>query len=236
MKLIRRFVYWVGIVVLLSLDAAFAQTSYDANLINEARAAAAADPVSPQTIPTINTNPPVLDAMGTYWSVQTNFPPLPFPQFADLPVYLLDPTNHVYVIDDRSVDYAGLFAENGSDDSSFSGFSMMTSSLLNTSIAYGNPIYLTNMAATVIGSATTASFSIAGVTNFAPYDILTTTNMANSISNWTWLGIGYTSNNYTFSNQPIDQSYYILARPHNTMVVGWGADGAGQCDVPFGLT
>jgi hypothetical protein len=49
-------------------------------------------------------------------------------------------------------------------------FSMMASSLA-TAYAYGNPVYLTNMAANfAYDGSMTANFSIAGGTNFVPYD------------------------------------------------------------------
>lgn len=166
-------------------------------------------------------------------------PPLPFDAL-NLPFW--DLGGGIYLVDDRNVDYAALQAAADAEAESEaalrpnSRFSMMASSLLNTSYAYGNPVYLTNMWASLGGSVTTASFSIAGGTNFVPYDILTTTNMALRFSQWTWLGIGYTSNFYTFTNQPSDQSYYALARPQQTMVVGWGMDDGGQVEVPSGLT
>ena len=103
-------------------------------------------------------------------------------------------------------------------------------------VAYGNPVYLTNATAMPQSNSTVASFNIAGGTNYVPYDILTSTNLASSVSNWTWLGFGYTSNRYTFSNQPLAHAFYILAKPHKTMVVGWGDDTVGQCDVPYGIS
>jgi len=108
---------------------------------------------------------------------------------------------------------------------------------LSSSYAYGNPVYLTNMATISSGPASvTASFSIAGGTNFVPYDILTTTNLINPIASWNWIGIGYTSNRYTFSNQPAGNAFYKLAKPSKTMTVGFGDDSVAQCDVPFALT
>ena len=82
------------------------------------------------------------------------------------------------------------------------------------------------------------SFSIAGGTNGVPYEILTTTNLTNQIgaSEWQWLAHGYDCNTYTFSNQPSALSFYALGPLPTTMVVAWGADGAGQCNVPFGLS
>jgi len=101
-------------------------------------------------------------------------------------------------------------------------------------------VYLTNLTAILAadGTSMTASFSIAGGTNGFAYDIYSTTNLANSpiSSSWTWIGQGYTSNSYTFTNQPSDQAFYILAVPQQTMVVAWGRPDDGQCDVPPGLT
>jgi len=114
--------------------------------------------------------------------------------------------------------------------------SMMASSLAS-SYAYGNPVYLDHVTASIAGDGSMiASFGIGGGTNFVPYDIFMTTNLLNPVSSWTWLGIGYTSNNYTFYDQPADLGFYILAKPSKTMAVGFGSDAVGQCDVPYGLT
>jgi alpha-tubulin suppressor-like RCC1 family protein len=113
----------------------------------------------------------------------------------------------------------------------------MRAGSLAGSYAYGNAVYLVNMAASVAGDgSTTASFGIAGGTNFVPYNILMSTNVSAPISSWSWLGIGYPSNYYTFYEQPADVGFYILAKPSKTMTVGLGWDAVGQCDVPFGLT
>lgn len=100
------------------------------------------------------------------------------------------------------------------------------------------PVYLANLVATRTNGSTKVTFSIAGGTNGFAYDIFSTTNLAGSpvYSQWTWLGQGYTSNNYTFNNQPLDNSFYTLAIPRQTMVIAWGEDTDGQCDVPAGLT
>ncbi|HEV2331297.1 MAG TPA: hypothetical protein VGY56_21145 [Verrucomicrobiae bacterium] len=122
--------------------------------------------------------------------------------------------------------------------SPMTGFSMMSSSLSST-YAYGNPVYLTNMVAHfVLDGSVTASFRIAGGTNFVPYDILTATNLRTPVGYWDWLGIGYTSNNYTFYEQPTNMAFYILAKPSKTMTAALGDedDSSGQYDVPFGLT
>ncbi|HXC34594.1 MAG TPA: hypothetical protein VNV43_01895, partial [Candidatus Acidoferrales bacterium] len=120
--------------------------------------------------------------------------------------------------------------------SPMTGFSMMSSSL-SSAYAYGNPVYLTNMLAHfALDGSVTASFRIAGGTNFVPYDILTATNLLTPVGSWDWLGIGYTSNNYTFYEQPTNMAFYILAKPSKTMVAGIGNDSTNQCDVPYGLT
>lgn len=114
---------------------------------------------------------------------------------------------------------------------------MMASSLASTTYAYGNQIYLANLTAGFANDGSmTVNFSIGGGTNFVPYDILTTTNLLTPMLQWNWIGIGYTSNNYTFYGQPSDLSFYRLAKPSKTMVVGWGGNSQGQCDPPFGLT
>ena len=173
---------------------------------------------------------------GTFYSAQhgTSWPPLPWNSL-NLPCWVIDDRH--FVMDDRDVDYAALHAETEAETFLFGApMSMMASSLLNNTVAYGNPVYLTNMAAWFGGSAMVSSFSIAGGTNNVPYDILMSTNVADPVSQWTWLDIGYTSNRYTFSNQPPDQAAYILAKPQKTMVVGFGNDSVGQCDVPMGIS
>ena len=108
---------------------------------------------------------------------------------------------------------------------------------LASSYAYGNPVYLTNLVVSSTGyQPMTASFSIAGGNNFVPYDILMSTNVAAPVASWNWLGIGYTSNNYTFYEQPADLGFYILAKPSKTMTVPWGNDIYGQCDFWSGIT
>lgn len=192
---------------------------------------------------------------GTFWSIQrTNYAPLPFNPFPDLPVYYLGYRNS-YVVDDTSVDYAAIYQKREedrlvrelewkagliSDEEYFAleggGSSMMMRSL-SSSFAYGNPVYLTNIVATNgISQPMTASFSIAGGTNNVPYDILMSSSTSTAVSNWNWIGIGYTSNRYTFSNQPLAQAFYILAKPQKTMVVGWGADDYQQSGLQMPLT
>src|SRR5437016_2737491 len=71
----------------------------------QARAAEAAADKSTPVVSFLSASPP-----GTYWSAQLpNYPPLPGNPFPELPVYEIDPTNHTFVIDDRSVDYPALW-------------------------------------------------------------------------------------------------------------------------------
>ncbi|PWU15818.1 MAG: hypothetical protein C5B50_14660 [Verrucomicrobia bacterium] len=176
-----------------------------------------------------------LPPYATFFSAQFGVRLCPAPCNAvAVPCWLL--ADGTYILDDLDVNYDELEAEAEADALLTGSPGIMASSILNSYIAYGNPVYLTNMAAFTNGSATVASFSIAGGTNNVPYDILTSTNITQSVSQWSWLGIGYTSNRYTFSNQPPNQAYYILAKPSKTMTVGIGNDVAAQCDVPFGLT
>lgn len=182
---------------------------------------------------------------GTFWSAQhapgsaMAWPPLPG-NILGLAAWSLG--NGVYLLNDTNVDYDELRAEREAAAALAAASaprmrtSMMASSL-SSSYAYSNPVYLTNMAAIPSGSGNvTASLSITGGTNFVPYDILMSTNLAASVSDWTWLGIGYTSNNYAFYGQPADQAFYILAKPSKTMTVGFGDDVVSESDPPFALT
>ena len=175
-----------------------------------------------------------------FWSLQNPYwPPLP----SDINALDAWPLgNGSFILDDRNVDYAALQGaeeEQVAQSASASPkmrMSMMMSSL-STAYAYGNPVYLTNMAACFTNDGSiTAHFNIAGGTNFVPYDILTSTNLTIPVGNWNWLGIGYTSNNYSFYEQPASLGFYLLAKPSKTMTVGIGNDTVGQCDVPYGLT
>ena len=60
-------------------------------------------------------------AAGTFWTMQSAAP-LPGNFFPDLPVYVLDATNRIFLIDDRGVDYAALQARaatNGNEETMF---------------------------------------------------------------------------------------------------------------------
>ena len=159
------------------------------------------------------------------------WPPLPC-NFYGLDVWPLGEGH--FVLDDRKVDYAALALEASLEEAVSLNYApqmrMMSSSL--TSYAYGNPVYLTNLVVTS-ASGLSAAFDLAGGTNNVPYDIQMTTNL---LSPWNWLGIGYTSNRYTFTSQPTDAAFYRLAKPSRTMTVGWGFNYFNQCDPPAGLT
>jgi hypothetical protein len=110
-----------GLVV--SLNFAHAQTtarivqSTSANdtgimsVVAQARALAAEEPVLEQSIPIMAVGPSAEYPPGTYWGMQGTWPPFPFNPFPELPVYIIDPTNRVFLVDDRSVDFAGLQAQ-----------------------------------------------------------------------------------------------------------------------------
>ena len=190
----------------------------------------AAPPVPYASLPQ---NPPA----NGYWSLKNPYwPPLPG-NVLGLDSWLLGNGN--LILDDRLVDYDALDAAATSPSRTRTALRpmMMMASSLSTAYAYGNPVYLTNMAASLTNDGSvTASFSIVGGTNFVPYDILSTTNLTIPVGSWSWIGLGYTTNHYSFSEQPAGSSYYILAKPSQTMTVGLGDDTLGQCDVPYGLT
>ncbi|MCX6896029.1 MAG: hypothetical protein NTZ16_11130 [Verrucomicrobia bacterium] len=174
---------------------------------------------------------------GNFYSLQhTNWPPLPG-NMHQLPCWFLG--DNFFLIDDVSVDYVALEQEAKRQEevaAPKTKKSLRTSSLAS-SYAYGNPVYLTNLAVSSSGyQPMTTSFSIAGGTNFVPYDILMTTNLSGMVSDWNWLGIGYTSNNYAFTSQPTNMAFYRLAKPSKTMTVTWGDNIYGQCDLWPGIT
>ena len=180
----------------------------------------------------------MVPAIG-FWSMQNpNQPPLPS-NLLGLDVWPLG--DGMFVLDDRKVDYAAL-AEAANDQlvaasslkSGGTAMRMMMSSLSST-YAYGNPVYLTNLVVSST-SGMSAAFDIAGGTNNVPYDILMATNLLTPTNAWSWLGIGYPSTHYSFTNQPSDTAFYRLAKPLQTRTLAWGLDGNGQCDVPVGLT
>ena len=176
-------------------------------------------------------------AYGGYWSLQNPYwPPLPG-DITGLGLNVWPLGNGNFIIDDSQVDYAALQAAAEAAAAAASPMmrmSMMSSSL-STAYAYGNPVYLTNLTAIfAYDGSTTASFDVRGGTNFVPYDIEMSTNL--SSSDWNWLGIAYTSNSYTFYEQSSDLAFYRLAKPSKTLVIAWGNNNGGQCNVPLDLT
>lgn len=155
---------------------------------------------------------------GTFWSAQNpTWPPLPA-NVLGLSVWPLGDGN--YLLNDTNVDYAAMQSPTSPMMSS-PKLNLMTGNNLVGGNAYSNSVYLTNLTAAPSGSGgVSASFSVGGGTNFAPYDILMTTNLTAPVAQWNWLGIGYTSNRYTFDNQPADLAFYLLAKPSQTMTVG----------------
>ena len=109
----------------------------------------------------------------------------------------------------------------------------------DTPCSPGGPVYITSVVATPQTNGNmTVSFAIQGGTNGVFYDIFATTILNASLDDyqWTWIGQGETCNNYTFSNQPPGQAYYVLELSAETMTVAFGSNTYGQCQVPFGLT
>jgi hypothetical protein len=168
--------------------------------------------------------------------------------YLNLPFWNLG--NGFLLLDDLSVDYAALQAETDAaaalaaaaqaaqaqrSSPSDGGVEPMLSLISGPG---GTPVYLTNLVATLTNGSMTVAFGIAGGTNGFAYDMYGSTNPASSpvYSQWTWLGQGYTSNRYTFTNQPAGCAFYVLAIPRQTMVVTWGDAWYGARDVPPGLT
>ena len=182
------------------------------------------------------------EARGFYSVQNPDWPPLPG-DLLGLNVWPLG--NGLFALDDRDVDYAAIQAAAEEEAAQATLLKKkspgggMTPMFSLISSPGDTPVYLTNLTASLADDgSTTATFSIAGGTNGFAYDIYNTTNLTNSpvYSQWNWLGQGYTSNNYTFSNQPAELAFYTLAIPSQTMVVAWGDDSKGECDVPAELT
>jgi alpha-tubulin suppressor-like RCC1 family protein len=100
------------------------------------------------------------------------------------------------------------------------------------------PVYLTNSSFTISArQGSIAQFDIAGGLSNAIYDILVTTNLdAPANTTWTWLAQGWPRHTYRFIHQPDAQAFFALGPPPTSMVVAWGNDALGQCDVPPGLS
>jgi hypothetical protein len=162
-----------------------------------------------------------------------DFPPFPGNVFG-LDVWVLG--DGFYVFDDRKVDYTELTARVEAQPVMAARNSTMNLRVAYKETANTRP-YLTNLTGYLEADQTmTMNFDLAGGTNFVPYDIIFATNVFDPPSAWTWLGIGYTSNRYTFTDQPYAVGFYALAQPHQTMTVSWGNDAYGEGDVPIGLS
>src|SRR5205085_9582079 len=77
------------------------------------------------------------------------------------------------------------------------------------------PVYVTNIHSSYsTNQGWTVTFSIVGGTNLAtPYDMfMTSTLSGNNVTNsqWVWLGQGYTCNDYTFTNGPTNQAFFVV--------------------------
>ena len=81
------------------------------SVLDQALTLAASEPVMEQSIPVTATGPSAERPSGTYWSLQNTQLPMPFDPFPELPVYAIDPTNRIFLVDDRSVDFPALQAQ-----------------------------------------------------------------------------------------------------------------------------
>jgi alpha-tubulin suppressor-like RCC1 family protein len=258
MKTIRRILL-IGAGLLVSLNLLHAQETATAVQDGTVLSVDAARPVESLSaydaaLQLLESVPPTpaesLPNGGTFWSAQhapgsgDEWPPLPG-NILGLSAWSLG--DGVFLLDDTNVNYVALQDEAElmtvaqparlKTSSSRSGGMSPMFSLISSS--GGVPVYLTNLVVTPDNSGNmTATFDIAGGTNGFAYDIYSTTNLLDSpiYTAWNWLGQGYTSNSYTFSNQSPGDAFYILAIPLHTMVLAWGDDASGQCDVPSGLT
>jgi alpha-tubulin suppressor-like RCC1 family protein len=104
----------------------------------------------------------------------------------------------------------------------------------------GGPVYLTNILATLQTNGTTSvTFDIQGGTNGIFYDIFTTLDLQNSVTNyqWNWIGQGLTCTTYTFTNQSPAQAFYQLEVPTETLTIAFDGDNEfGQLETPYGLS
>ena len=238
MKTFKRVLsFWLGLILSLNLLHAQQSDFSDIHVSLESPAKVKAmlealtlvEPVPFAKLPRNRFNQVV--SAGFHSMQNPSWPPLPN-NFYSLSVWPLG--DGVYVLDDRQVDYAAIQEAEleAAATLNFGGTQMRMMSSSLSSYAYGNPVYLTNLVVTT--GPMTASFDIAGGTNAVPYDIVMATNLLTPTSSWNWLGIGYTSNRYSFTSQPSNTAFYRLAKPSTTMTVGWGGDIYAQCDVPFG--
>jgi hypothetical protein len=81
-----------------------------------------------------------------------------------------------------------------------------------TNCITGTDVYFANMTSANGVGGTTFLFTIEGGTNGMAYDLFSTTNLANNITNavWTWLGQGTNCGTYSVTNQATNQQFYIL--------------------------
>jgi hypothetical protein len=164
------------------------------SVLAQARALAASEPVLEQSIPVTATGPSAERPSGTYWSLQSDQPPMPFDPFPELPVYVIDPAKGILVVDDRSVDFSALRAQqeeqaqmqamamdmpspgDGGGDSGTNGFSNSN---------YVQPDYGTNLWIAQVGI---SSGSLVGiVSNSSPdisYEIQSLTDLAQAGAGW----------------------------------------------------
>lgn len=100
----------------------------------------------------------------------------------------------------------------------------------------GGPVYLTNYAFYVSPTqGSMAQFDLSGGASNVVYDIVTTTNLGDTNS-WTWLAQGYPRHTYKFIHRQDAGALFAVGEAPVSMVVAWGNDAQGQCDVPPGLS
>jgi hypothetical protein len=132
-------------------------------------------PSAARTIPVISwTN---ASQGGAYFSLQLpTQPPLPGNFFPSLPVYTLDATNHIYVVDDRSVDFQALAAQEATNGFGES-YSLTSYDLIDTNQLWlevpTNALPGSNVFTVVIRHTTAGKY----------YDLLTKTDL--TLTNWT---------------------------------------------------
>lgn len=198
---------------------------------------------------------------GTFWIVSPEgiTAPMPFLPLSDqgLPTFAI--TNDVFLVDATAGEVNMQWLRATSTTAALETMAVQVENVINQTL---NPpptmvmnggikrmgplddfpegsVYLTNfMATAATDGSMTVNFGIGGGTNGIFYDILSTTNLENSLPDyqWTWIGQGLTGDTCSFSNQPADLSFYILELPKKTITIAFGEDDSGQCDVPPGLT
>lgn len=97
----------LGAVAIGSAVAAQAQSLSPDQYVSVARAVAAQEPMTNKTVPVWSLE--AFGLSGTYWMLQTDTPPLPYNPFPELPVVAV--ATNIFLVDDRSVDYPALAAE-----------------------------------------------------------------------------------------------------------------------------